>query len=50
VFVPYGEQQRQTIAAVGLKSYSGEIISDHDRALLDALDSPKPHKGAFSAG
>ncbi|OIT32261.1 hypothetical protein A4A49_25157 [Nicotiana attenuata] len=45
------------IAVVDLKSFkqSDEIsnktlILDHDQALLDALDSPKPHKCAYSAG
>ncbi|OIT04525.1 hypothetical protein A4A49_38764 [Nicotiana attenuata] len=26
------------------------LISDHDRALLDTLDSPKPHRCAYSTG
>ncbi|OIS95774.1 hypothetical protein A4A49_58590, partial [Nicotiana attenuata] len=54
---PSAQQQLQKIAAVDLESFkhSGDtsnkaLFSDHDRALLDALDSPKPHKSSFSSG
>ncbi|OIT08875.1 hypothetical protein A4A49_44670, partial [Nicotiana attenuata] len=48
-FVPSGQQK---IATVGLRNSSNSkaIISAHDRALLDALDTPTPHKFALSAG
>ncbi|OIS98453.1 hypothetical protein A4A49_04392 [Nicotiana attenuata] len=41
------QQQHHNASTSGVISNMA-LISDHDRALLDALDSPKPHRCAYS--
>ncbi|OIT39493.1 hypothetical protein A4A49_07495 [Nicotiana attenuata] len=43
-------QQQHNNASTSSAIPNMALISDHDRALLDTLDSPKPHRCAYSTG